>query len=80
MGNTKRKMDEEHEACRGMLQTPGGDTNWGVDSVSWRWIFMFLLSWIEEVVHTRMADVRNVCFDVKASLFTCRRDALLTGD
>lgn len=33
-----------------MLQTEGGDTNWGVGSVRMRGIFIFLLSWIEETL------------------------------
>lgn len=41
-------MEGEREPCGGMLQTPGGDTNWGVGGESQRRIHIFQLSWIEE--------------------------------
>lgn len=42
-------MEGEREPCRGMLQTGGRDTNWGVGCESLGWILIFLLSWIEKV-------------------------------
>lgn len=56
---TKREMEGECEPCREMLQTEGGDTNWGVGGVSLRGIFIFLLSWIEETL-TRLWQMSEV--------------------
>lgn len=47
---TKREMEGECEPCGEMRQSEGGDTNWGVGSVSLRGIFVFLSSRIEETL------------------------------
>lgn len=49
-GENKREMEGESDPCREMLQTAGGDTNWGVGGVSLRKNLIFLLSWIEEML------------------------------
>lgn len=73
---TRREIEGESEPCREMLQTRGGDTNWGVGSVSLRRYLMFLLSWIE-VMFTRLWQMSGMfVLCVKLSLFSCRGDAL----
>lgn len=72
---TKREMEGGCEPCREMLQTEGGDTNWGAGSVSWRGIFIFLLSWIEETFTWLWQMSEGFCASVRSLLFSCCRDA-----
>lgn len=74
--SAKRETEGESEPCRGMLQTEGSDTNWGVGSVSLRGIFIFSVELDWGNIHRVMADVRSVCVGVISLLFSCSRDAL----
>lgn len=60
-------------------QTEGGDTNWGVGSVSLRGIFIFLLSWIEETL-TQLWQMSEVFVLVSNPYCSCvgRRLTVLT--
>lgn len=44
-------MEGESEPCRGLLQTPGGDTNWGVGGVNLRRIFIFCCDGLRKCSH-----------------------------
>lgn len=44
----QRKMEGECKSCGEMLQTEGGDTNWGVGRVSLGRMVIVLLNWSEE--------------------------------
>lgn len=74
--SAKRETEGESEPCRGMLQTEGSDSNWGVGSVSLRGIFIFSVELDWGNIHRVMADVRSVCVSVISLLFSCSWDAL----